>query len=159
MLNGKIASENQNPLSIMPEDFYHDTLRKDFIDILTKVKFDPVLTATVEKTMNKADGSSVNKLYTQLQEDLQPLATALLGKTYQKSDDFIRADEEEKVIVRKLTKNIQDLLMIIKCTKEPDKTEETFSRERLNYDSTKKENVVSESKESAFIRNRIPNIE
>ena len=53
MLNEKITSSN--PLSIMPEDFYHDTLRKDFIEVLSKVKFDPVLTLTVEEVMNKAD--------------------------------------------------------------------------------------------------------
>ena len=159
MLNEKIMQENQNPLTIMPEDFYHNTLRKDFIEVLTKVKFDPILTATIEKTMNKADSSSINKQYSQLQEDLQPLATALLGKTYQKSDDFIRADEDEKVIVRKLTKDVQDLLMIIKCTKEPEVKEKSFSRERLNYDSTKKENLISGSEESTFKRERIPNIE
>ena len=49
MLNEKITSSN--PLSIMPQDFYHDTLRKDFIEVLSKVKFDPVLTFTVEEVM------------------------------------------------------------------------------------------------------------
>ena len=155
MLNERI---NSNPLNIMPEDFYFDTLRKDFIEVLSKVKFDKVLLTTVEETMNKADGASVNKKYNSLAENLQPLATALLGKTYQKSDDFIRADEEEKIIVRKLTKNIQDLLTIIKCTKEPEMKEEKLSRERLNYDSIKKENFTLESEE-VIKKERIPNVE
>lgn len=155
MLNEKI---NSNPLNIMPEDFYFDTLRKDFIEVLSKIKFDKVLLATVEETMNKADGASVNKKYNSLAENLQPLATALLSKTYQKSDDFIRADEEEKIIVRKLTKNIQDLLTIIKCTKEPEMKEKKLSRERLNYDSTKKENFTLESEE-VVKKERIPNVE
>ena len=94
----------------------------------------------------------------QLEKDLTPLATALLSKTYQKSDSFIRADDEEKVIVRRLTKNIQDLLTITKCTKEPEKEPEKPFRERLNYDKNKKENIISEVKEGN-IRQRIPNIE
>lgn len=157
MLNEKITSSN--PLSIMPEDFYHDTLRKDFIEVLSKVKFDPVLTLTVEEVMNKADGSSVNKQYEQLIEDLNPLAVALLSKNYQKSDEFIRADDEEKVIVRKLTKDVQDLITIAKCTKEPEKNIETPVRERLNYDKEKKENVILDSEDSLQQRERIPNIE
>ena len=157
MLNEKITSSN--PLSIMPEDFYHDTLRKDFIEVLSKVKFDPVLTLTVEEVMNKADGSSVNKQYEQLIEDLNPLAVALLSKNYQKSDEFIRADDEEKVIVRKLTKDVQDLITIAKCTKEPEKNTKTPVRERLNYDKEKKENVILDSEDSLQQRERIPNIE
>ena len=157
MLNEKITSSN--PLSIMPEDFYHDTLRKDFIEVLSKVKFDPVLTLTVEEVINKADGSSVNKQYEQLIEDLNPLVIALLSKNYQKSDEFIRADDEEKVIVRKLTKDVQDLITIAKCTKEPEKTTETLVRERLNYDKDKKENVILDSEDSSQQRERIPNIE
>ncbi len=156
MLNEKISTSN--PLSIMPEDFYHNTLRKDFIEVLSKIKFDPVLKLTVEEVMNRADGSSVNKEYGQLLEDLQPLVVALLSKTYQKSDNFICADEEEKAIVRKLTKDVQDMLTITKCTKEPVKEEEKLSRERLNYDVNKKENVVLESKPVEQKR-RIPNIE
>ena len=157
MFNEKMSSNN--PLSIMPEDFYHDTLRKDFIEVLSKVKFDPILIATVEEVMNKADSSSVNKKYEQLSEDLQPLAVALLSNNYQKSDSFIRADEEEKNIVRKLMKNIQDLLMIIKCTDEPEREEKKPNRERFNYDTDKKENVVSEFKNSIQQKQRIPNIE
>lgn len=155
MLNEKISSK---PLQIMPEDFYHDTLRQDFIEVLSKVKFDPVLTATVEETMNRADSSSVNKEYDKLTEDLQSLATALLNKNYQKSNDFIRADEEEKVIVRKLAKDVQDLLTIAKCTEEPKKQENKLSRERLNYDTSKKENNILESNESVIQKQRIPNI-
>ena len=157
MLNEKITSSN--PLSIMPEDFYHDTLRKDFIEVLSKVKFDPVLTLTVEEVMNKADGSSVNKQYQQLIEDLNPLVIALLSKNYQKSDEFIRADDEEKVIVRKLTKDVQDLITIAKCTKKPEKNTEISVRERLNYDKDKKENVILDSEDSLQQRERIPNIE
>lgn len=148
---------NENPLTIMPEDFYHNTLRKDFIEVLSKVKFDPILVTTVEEVMNKADGSSVNKEYEQLSMDLQPLCVALLGKTYQKSDEFIRADEEEKAIVRKLTKDIQDLLTIAKCTEEPEKEKEKSNRKRLGYDETKKENAITES-ETVIQRKRIPNI-
>lgn len=156
MLDGRI--EIENPLVIMPEKFYEDTLRKDFIEVLSKIKFDSVLVATVEETMNKADSSSFKKQYEQLALDLTPLATALLSNNYQKSDRFIRADEEEKVIVRRLTKNIQDLLTITKCTKEPKSEEKISSRERLNYDTSKKENVIQESNEPVQQRQRIPNI-
>lgn len=156
MLNEKMSN---NPLDIMPEEFYNDTLRKDFIEVLSIVKFDPVLILTVEEVMNKADSSSVNQEYTQLQEDLKPLAVALLSKNYQKSDEFIRADDEEKSIVRKLAKDVQDLLTIAKCTKEPEKDENVLSRKRLNYDTEKKENIDYESEDSLLERNRIPNIE
>lgn len=156
MLSEKITA--MNPLNIMPEDFYFDTLRKDFIEVLSKVKFDKILLSTVEEVMNKADGASVNRRYNSLEEYLQPLAIALLSSsTYQKSDDFIRADEEEKAIVRKLAKDVQDLLTIIKCTKEPEKTEEKFNRERLNYDSVKKENITLEPNE-VNKKERIPNV-
>lgn len=155
MLNGT----PNNLLSIMPEDFYFDTLRKNFIQVLSTIKFDPVLVSTVEEVMNKADASAVNKRYKQLENDLNPLAVALLSKNYQKSDSFIRADEEEKVIVRNLTKNIQDLLTIVKCTEEPETKAPQLSRERLNYDVNKKENVVMEKNDDTkHQRQRIPNM-
>ena len=157
MLNERVMSSS-NPLNIMPEDFYANKLRKDFIEVLTNVEFDPVLVSTVEEVMNKADGYSVNQMYEMLEDSLQPLATALLSRNYQKTNEFIRADEEEKVIVRKLIADIQDLLMIIKCTKEPEKEEKQLSRERLNYDKDKKENVIVESDEQTTQRQRIPNI-
>ena len=156
MLNERISGISS--LEIMPEDFYFDTLRKDFIEVLSKVKFDPILVKTVEEVMNRADITSANKKYSSLSENLQPLLIALLSKNYQKSMDFIRADEEEKDIVRNLTKNVQDLLTIIKCTKEPENKEKSLSRERLNYDSTKKENVILESNDIQ-LKERIPNIE
>lgn len=155
MLNEKLSNDLFN---IMPEDFYHNTLRKDFIDTLSKVKFDPILVLTVEEVMNKADSSSVNKEYEQLTEDLQPLAIALLSDTYQKSDSFIRADEEEKIIVRRLIKNIQELLTITKCTKSPKKKENRLNRPRLNYDIEKKQNIISDSKDVITQKQRIPNI-
>lgn len=154
MLNEKLS----NPLNIMPEEFYHNTLRKDFIEVLAKIKFDPVLVATVEEVMNKADGSSANKKYTQLTEDLNPLAVALFSKNYQKSDEFIRADDEEKALVRKLITDIQDLLTIATCTEEPKEEKKKSIRERLNYDSSKKENVIKDSNENVTQRKRIPNI-
>lgn len=43
----------RNPLTIMPEDFYHNTLRPELYEVLSKVKFDPVLTLTIEETINK----------------------------------------------------------------------------------------------------------
>ena len=146
-----------NQLNIMPEKFYSDTLRKDFIKTLSVVKFDPILIKTVEEVMNRADGSSVNKEYDQLSEDLKPLATALLSKGYQKSNDFIRADKEEKDVILKLTKDVQDLLMIIECTESPEKEEKKLSKERLNYDKNRKENIVKTT-ESVVQRQRIPNI-
>lgn len=155
MLNEKI---NVSPLNVMPESFYHDTLRKDFIDVLKHITFDPILIRTVQETMNKADSSSVNKEYKKLLEDLKPLSTALFSRTYQKSDDFIRADEEEKVIIRKLTKNVQDLIMIIKCTEEPIKKTKDKPKQRIGYDETKKENIIQENSENVFKRQRIPNI-
>ena len=155
MLNEKVFGTN--PLQIMPEDFYFDTLRKDFIEVLSKTTFDPILKRTVEEVMNKADVSSANKRYNSLEEDIQPLAVALLGKTYQKSDEFIRADVEEKTIVRELTKNVQDLLTIIKCSKEPEKEKPKTTKKRLNYDSEKKENIVMESN-TVVKKERIPNI-
>lgn len=157
MLNEKITSSS-NPLNIMPEDFYANTLRNDFIQVLSNIEFDPVLVSTVEEVMNKADGYSVTQMYELLEESLQPLAIALLSKNYQKTNEFIRADEEEKAIVRKLIVDIQDLLMIIKCTKEPEKEDKQLSRERLNYDKDKKENVIVESDGQTTQRQRIPNI-
>lgn len=149
----------RNPLTIMPEDFYHNTLRPELYEVLSKVKFDPVLTLTIEETINKADSSSVNKEYKQLTEDLKPLATAILSKNYQRSDNFIRADEEEKAIVRKVAKDVQDLLTIAKCTEEPQREDKKLSKERLNYDESKKENVIHESHDDSIRRERIPNIE
>lgn len=156
MLNGQL---NNNPLNIMPETFYHDTLRKDFIDVLKHVTFDPILVRTVQETMNKADCSSVNKDYKKLLLDLEPLSIALFSKTYQKSDEFIRADDEEKVIVRKLIKNIDDLIMITKCTEAPSKTMKKFKHnERIGYDEVKKENITQEDNKKVFNKQRIPNI-
>lgn len=158
MLNNRLTSGLNNALNIMPEKFYTDTLRPDLNDVLANVKFDPILIRTVEETINKADESSVKKEYELLKEDLTPLATAILSNTYQRSDEFIRADEAEKQIVRKLAKDIQSILTIIACTESPVKEEKKISRQRLGYDSGRKENLINNSSEETVQKRRLPNI-
>lgn len=154
MLNEKIS----NPLNIMPEDFYNDKLRPVLYDILANVTFDPILLRTVEETINKADGSSINKDYDKLEEDLMPLSTAILGKNYMKTDDFIRADENEKSLVKKLATDIQDLLTIIKCTEKAPKKDNTLKTKRYGYDDSRKENIVTEDNSNfSAQRKRLPN--
>lgn len=158
MLNSRINESINDALNIMPEKYYADTLRPDLENVLANVKFDPILIRTVEETLNKADTNSVKKEYELLQEDLAPLATAILRDSYMRSDDFIRADESEKQIVRKLAKDVQSLLTIIACTKAPEKKEKKFSKKRVGYDETRKENLVSSSVEETVQKRRIPNI-
>lgn len=142
MLSNKVNSGLSDALNIMPEKFYTDTLRPDLNEVLAKVKFDPILVKTVEETINKADGNSFKKEYALLKDDLTPLASVILSNNYQHSDGFIRADEPEKQIVRKLAKDMQDMLTIIACTEIPKKEEKPFSRQRIGYDETKKENLI-----------------
>ena len=146
-----------NQLNIMPEDFYFDTLRPTLQKVLAVIKFDPILIDTAEEVMNKADGYAVGTKYNSLKTVLTPLSNVVLGKNYYKTDSYIRADEEEKTLVRKLTKDIQDMLTILTCTEEPAEKEGKAPRQRLNYDSTRKENVVQEDYAEVKQKPRIPN--
>lgn len=146
-----------NQLNIMPEKFYFDTLRPSLHKVLEVIKFDPILVSTSEEVMNKADGYAVRKEYSNLKTVLVPLSNVILGKNYFKTDAFVRADEEEKALVRKLSKDMQDILTILTCTEEPAKKEGKASRERLGYDSTRKENVVKDSYKEPKQKPRIPN--
>lgn len=158
MSNGRFNESLNDALNIMPEKFYTDTLRPDLQNVLANITFDPVLVKTVEETLNKADANSIKKEYELLKEDLTPLATAILRDSYVRSDDFIRADESEKQIVRKLAKDIQSILTIITCTKSSEKEEKKFSKQRVGYDETRKENLVDNSHKDNIQRRRIPNI-
>lgn len=153
MLTEKIS----NQLNIMPENFYFDTLRPELQKVLEIIKFDPILVDTAEEVINKADGYAVRKEYNGLKTVLVPLSNVILGKSYSKTDKFIRAEEEEKALVRKLSKDIQDMLTILTCTEEPAKEEEKTPRQRLNYDSTRKENIVQEDYAEIKQKPRIPN--
>lgn len=156
-MNNDIRNSFLNPLEIMPEDYYYDTVRGQMVEILSKVSFDPILVDTVERTMNKADSSSTNKQYRQLEQDLYQLSIALLSKNYTRTNDFVRASEEEKKIIVKFTKDLQELLTIITCTKEPVKEEVKFKRERLNYDEKQKENIIYSKGQEEEIKGRLPN--
>ena len=149
-----------NPLDIMPEDFYFDKVRPEMVEILSTIKFDPILLQTVEEVMNKADGSATKKDYATLQENFNPLSIVLLGNksTYTKTDSFIRAEEEEKQLVKQFAKNIQELLTIITCTPKEKKEEKYEVRERLGYDEKAKENVIVENYDEDNQRMRLPNL-
>lgn len=146
-----------NQLNIMPEKFYFDTLRPTLYKVLEVIKFDPILVDTAEELMNKADGYAVHKEYNNLKTVLTPLSNVILGKNYFKTDKYIRADEEEKTLVRKLSKDVQDILTILTCTEEPAKEKEKSPRQRIGYDSTRKENVIQESHAEVKQRPRVPN--
>ena len=159
MMNNDIRNSFQNPLEIMPEDYYYNTLRPQMLEVLSTVSFDPILVDTVERTMNKADGSSANKQYRQLEEDLYQLSVVLLSsRSYTRSDDFIRASEEEKKLIVKFSKDLQEILTIIACTKDPVKEAVKYTRERLSYDENQKENVIYSTGQEDESKRRLPNI-
>ena len=146
-----------NQLNIMPENFYLDTLRPTLQKVLETIHFDPILVDTAEEVMNKADGYAVGKKYNNLKTVLTPLSNVVMGKNYYKTDSYIRADEDEKVLVRKLSKDLQDMLTILTCTEEPAEKETKTPRQRVGYDSSRKENVVQETYTETKQRPRIPN--
>lgn len=152
-------TETRDLLEIMPDKFYFDTLRPHMKEMWANVKFDPILTDTIEKTLNEADGHAGNKRYQDLAVAFNVLTGVLVDpkSTYQRSDSFIRATESDKESVRVLTKHIQDLLAIIKCTKVEPKTEVIEKRERLGYDVSRKENILYDTS-SAEAKERIPSL-
>lgn len=152
---------NNNPLEIMPEQFYLDTLRPHMIIMLGQVKYDDVLTLTLEETINKADGFAGNKQYKDLASSFDVLTGVLLDprSQYFKNLKFIRADDKDKEMVRKLAKHIQDILTIIQYSKAEAKIDLSKPRKRLNYSDTAKENVMPNVPEQPVeTKPRIPNM-
>lgn len=150
MIRERIVNNAKNLLDIMPDKFYFETLRPYMKDMWATVKFDPILTETLEKTMNQADGAAANNNYPILADSFDVLSGVLLDSksTYQRSDSFIRANETDKEAVRELAKHIQDILTIIKCTPIEQKEKATAKKERLGYDLDKRENVLLMEKNS-----------
>lgn len=161
MLTERVIAKPKELLEIMPEKFYFDTLRPCMIGIMKDVKFDLILLDTIEKTINEADGRAANKNYVDLAESFDVLTGVLLSpkSTYERSDSFIRATDKEKQSVRTLGKYIQDILTIIKFSKNSKvANEETKKpRERLGYNSKLKENELPiEVKKEEDHKERIP---
>jgi len=145
MLDNRIVpAVKENLLDIMPDEYYFKTVRPTMYDIFATVKFDPILTDTMENLMNKGDSFAGNKQYDLLLEEFESVAKTLVSPAsgYQKQDFFLKAPEAEKELVRKLGEQISDLITNIKCTKSVvvKEEKEVFSKQRLGYDPVKKEN-------------------
>lgn len=144
MLKERITSSVNSNLEIMPEQFYFDKLRPHMITLLKEVKFDIILTSTVENTMNRADGFASTEDYKNLAESFDVLAGVLLSpkSTYKKSDAYIRASQVERDIVDELSTYIQDILTIIRFSKKEDKPKETVVKQRIGYNPETKQNII-----------------
>lgn len=145
MLKEKVTEtvNGLNPLEIMPEDFYFDTLRPHLKEMYAKVKFDYVLWKAIEKTINEADGFAANKKYDFLSESFDVLSSVLLNpkSQYMKTARFLHASEEDQASVKKLAEYLSDIIMIIKYSK-TEETSEVQKKERLGYDTAKKQNII-----------------
>ena len=111
-----MAIMNNNPLEIMPEDYYFDKLKPLLDTMYGKIKFDPVLVSTIEEVVNQANTYAVHKDYDALVESMNPLTLVLLNSKsqYLKTKTYNTASTEEKALVEKLADTLQQLLTICK---------------------------------------------
>ena len=138
-------TNNSNPLEIMPEDYYFDKVKPLLDEIYGKIKFDPVLVSTVEEVMNKANTYAVHKNYEELSESMYPLSMVLLNSKsqYLKTKIYSTASTEEKDLVEKLAKELQQLLTICKFSKSENTIKEDIIRPRLGYDKDTQQNIIN----------------
>jgi hypothetical protein len=144
-------------LEVMPEDYYSETLKPMLEDIQLTCKFDPELNRTIEKTINIANQQAARKNYPELQAAFDVLAITLTDKHYLKSNLYIKAEQQEKTALKDLVQTIQELVMIIKCTKPEAVSSDETGRQRIGYNSEKKENDTLSKNTTGKLRERVPN--
>lgn len=139
-----MALMNNNPLEIMPEQYYFDKVKPLLDEMFGKIKFDPVLVSTVEEVMNKANAYAVHKDYDNLVESMNPLTMVLLNSKsqYLKTKIYSTASTEEKALVEKLASELQQLLTICQFSKSEKTVKEDKVRPRLGYDEETKQNKI-----------------
>lgn len=139
-----MALMNNNPLEIMPEQYYFDKVKPLLDEMFGKIKFDPVLVSTVEEVMNKANAYAVHKDYDNLVESMNPLTIVLLNSKsqYLKTKIYSTASTEEKALVEKLASELQQLLTICQFSKSEKTVKEDKVRPRLGYDEETKQNKI-----------------
>jgi hypothetical protein len=140
-----MALMNNNPMEIMPEQYYFDKVKPLLDEMFGKIKFDPVLVSTIEEVINKANAHAVHKEYEEFVEDFNPLTMVLLDSKsqYLKTKIYTTASAEEKTLVEKLSNEIQQLITICKFSKTEKIDKKEKVRPRLGYDEDLKQNIVS----------------
>lgn len=142
--NGNRTRERESNLTILPENYYFDTMRPYMQKCMREAKYDEVLINELELIQNRADGHASRKEYSLLAEDFDQLATVLLSPKsgYRDTYEWKQATIEERTLIEDLGDKCQQLLTIAKCTKEPEHKDGAFqARERLGYNPEKKENI------------------
>ena len=131
-----MAITNNNPLEITPEVYYFDKIKPLLDEMLGRIKFDPVLITTIEEVINKANTHAVHKDYDALVNSVSPLTMVLLNSKsqYLKTRIYTTASTEEKALVEKLAKELQQLLTICQFSKSDKAPKENKVRPRLGYD-------------------------
>lgn len=139
-----MALMNNNPLEIMPEQYYFDKIKPLLEEMLGKIKFDPVLVSTIEEVINQANTHAVHKNYDELVNAINPLTMVLLNSKsqYLKTKIYSTASTEEKALVEKLASELQQLLTICQFSKTEKTVKEDKVRPRLGYDEDAKQNKV-----------------
>lgn len=145
-------------LEIMPEDYYFDTLKPLMDDMYMNCRYDGELTRTLEKLTNDANQYAVTKDYEKLGESFDVILKVITDKGYQKSNLYVRASQEEKNMVQEFNKSVQELLMIIKCTKSEPIIDKLETRQRIGYNSLTGANEILKSETPKQERSRIPNL-
>ena len=140
-----MALRNNNPLEIMPEQYYFDKVKPLLDTMYGKIKFDPVLVSTIEEVINKANAHAVHKDYNALVESMNPLSMVLLNSKsqYLKTKIYSTASTEEKNLVEKLAKELQQLLTICQFSKTEQTIKKDKVRPRLGYDEQTKQNILN----------------
>ena len=140
-----MAIMNNNPLEIMPEQYYFDKIKPLLDTMYGKIKFDPVLISTIEEVINKANTHAVHKDYDALVESMNPLTLVLLNSKsqYLKTKIYSTASTEEKALVEKLADELQQLLTICKFSKPEKEVKEDKVKPRLGYNEETKQNIIN----------------
>jgi hypothetical protein len=128
----KSQKELNNVLNISADKYYFDKVRVKLIEFNKTYHTDRELNRTITEVINRADSAAVAKNYTDLEESYQNMFSCITSKGYDTIGPMRYGSEKEKDAVKEIISMINDLTMILRYEKEPEKEEHKI-RERLNY--------------------------
>jgi hypothetical protein len=127
-----IEREQSGLLDVNATDYYFKNLRPELMKFNTTYHTDRELNRTITEVINHADTAVVNKNFQMLEESYANLLSCVQSKNYMISGPMRYGSDEEKKAVNELVNKFNDLSMILKYEKQPEKEEHEI-KDRLNY--------------------------
>ena len=121
-----------NVLNLTAKEYYFGTLRPFLTESMLTLKTDEILLSTIEKSINATDGFIFEENWDDCALSFSVLKDTINDPNYLRRGSIAKASDEEKKILKEISKKIEDFFLLLKCAP-PKKPVETKTKDRIGF--------------------------